>query len=49
MKIPEINLQMESRKVRSRARNFASPDRWVDLEALQRMTKISKVKQKLEQ
>jgi hypothetical protein len=49
MTMPVVTLQIESRSVRSRARNYLSTDKWKDLLALQRMTKISKVKQKLEQ
>jgi hypothetical protein len=49
MTIPVLTLQMESRSVRSRARSFLSLDKWKDLVALQRMTKISKIKVKLEQ
>lgn len=48
MTIPVLT-QMESRSVRPRARGFLSPDKWKDLVALQRMTKISKIKVKLEQ
>ena len=49
MTAPVVSLQIESRSVRGRARSFLSPDKWKDLVALQRMTKINKVKQKLEQ
>jgi len=45
--IPEITLKLVSKKVRGRSRTLHA-DKWVDLEAKQRMDKIKSIKNKLE-
>lgn len=46
MKIPEISLKMESIKIRGRSRALLS-NKWVDLEAQNRMNKITKIINKI--
>ena len=46
MSIPEINLKVITKKVRGRSRTLQS-DRWVDLEAYQRMKKIFTILNKI--
>jgi hypothetical protein len=46
MSIPEINLKVISKTVRGRSRTLQS-DKWVDLEAHQRMKKIFTILNKI--
>lgn len=46
MSIPEINLKVISKTVRGRSRTLQS-DKWVDLEAYQRMKKIFTILNKI--